>query len=173
MQVQLSKEVIITGNKLQVEKAKVALEPLIQTGQKLPFSMEYTDIETRVRIQNTIELFNLSAVIVHKGHRVWCKNRIISNLHKVKARGTEYLSNYFYDYITECCGTAVYFNKAAWIKAHPTVDAFGKFFLKNDYGKNVCDYIPEWKSDARRIAADIERYLFPFQSYLRSRSKKT
>jgi hypothetical protein len=116
-------------------------------------------------------MFNLTALVVHKGHRVWSRKRIINNLHRVKSRGPESLSNYFYEFIKTDCGSKLYFNKAAWIKNHPTVDAFGNFFLKNDYGEDVCDYIPEWKADAKRIVEDIERTLFPFQSYLRSKRK--
>jgi hypothetical protein len=171
MQVTLPRDITISGTEDQVEKAKKVLAPLVQVSEKVPLSMSLGEDELRMSLQDTIDMFNITAMVVHKGHRVWSRKRIINNLHKVKVQGPEHLSNYFYEFIKEVCGSKLYFNKAAWIKNHSTVDAFGKFFLKNDYGKDACDYIPEWKADAKRIVEDIQRFLFPFQSYVRSKRK--
>jgi hypothetical protein len=176
MQESLSKDILISGTEEQVEKAKKAIESrwinrinlLISDGTKLP----PCDSEVRLAVQDIIDMFNITAIVVQKGHRVWSHKRIISNLHQVKTRGPEHLNNYFYEFIKEVCGSKLYFNKAAWIRAHPTVDAFGQFFLKNDYGKDASEYIPDWKTDAKRIVTDIERFLFPFQSYVKNKNKR-
>lgn len=170
-QISIGKEITVTGTEEQVEKARKVLAPLVQVSEKVPLSMSFDEGELRIGIQDTIDMFNITAIVVHKGHRVWSRKRIINNLHKVKVRGPESLSNYFYEFIKNVCGSKLYFNKQAWIKNHSTVDEFGQFFLKNDYGKDACDYIPKWKADAKRTAADIERNLYPFQSYLRSKRK--
>lgn len=172
MQFKLSRDIVLSGTTEQVKRARKLLSPVVQVSQKLPLSCSLSDGEIRIALQDLIDECHIKALVVHKGHRVWSRKRIMNNLQQIRNKGTEGLGNYFYEYIKTVCGVKTnYFNRKAWIAAYPTVDAFGAFFLRNEFGQNVIEYIPEWKADARRIAADIERALHPFASYVRNKRK--
>jgi hypothetical protein len=192
-QVQL-KDILISGNPKQVLKAQKQLNSVISLINKLP------DNEARLFLQEAIDTYNLSASILFKGHLIWSRKKIISNLNRIIQRGQLYnsrknkvewvrmgtmaylpkvpenfkpiLSDYFYQYLTLCCGSDPHYSRAGWIGIYPTVFDLKKFFMMNEKGKAVTEYIPPWKADALKIAKDVERILFPFRSYMKAQREK-
>jgi hypothetical protein len=81
--------------------------------------------------------------------------------------GDPILSKYFYDFLHLHCGSIAHYNIQGWITEYPTLEDLKQFFKKNEYGKRVLDHIPVWMTDAKRIVEEIERQLFPFETYLK------
>jgi len=187
-----SDEIRILGSPKQLEKAQNILEtmqPLLKT---------LGEAQTRLMIQDAIDENHLNASILHKGNRVWSRRKILRNLERIIEKGTLYgnkrvkwlrvndsiclpetpanfkpvLSKYFYEFLTLCCGSSAHYNLAGWIGIYPTLEDLKSFFQKNEHGKPVSEWIPEWKADAKRIVDDIERTLYPFRSYIKSRQKQ-
>jgi hypothetical protein len=77
------------------------------------------------------------------------------------------LSDYFYEFITLNCGSDEHYDKAGWIGMYPTLEDLKRFFLHNEYGKRVIEYVPGWKTDVHKILDTIEIRLFPLRSYAR------
>lgn len=156
-----------------------------------------SDPQARMSIQDIIDQQGLYASILYKGHRVWSRRRILQNLRRIIKRGQLYagtnvkwmrmnskvclpavekdfkpiLSEYFYEFLIHCCGSNPHYNRAGWIGIYPTLDRLKQFFLKNEHGKPVSEYIPEWKADVKRTVEDIEWLLYPFRSYMKARQK--
>lgn len=172
VQLQLSAEIVVTGFPNNAEEAKKALAPVLQPKLKA----RLTDAQACLCIQELIDQQKISATIIYKGHRVWSRRRILRNLNRIAALRTvknykAVLSSYFYLFIISVCGSDPHHDRKGWLEAYPTFDAFKGFFLKNEHDKAVVDYVPDWKGDAKCIIVDIERKLFPFKSYLRSKRK--
>jgi len=184
-----SDEIRILGSPKQLAKAQKVLgtlQPLLKG-----------EAQARLMIQDAIDEHHLNASILYKGNRVWSRRRILRNLERIIERGTLYgnkrvrwirvnasiclpetpsnfkpiLSKYFYEFLTLCCGSSAHYNLAGWIGIYPKLNDLKSFFQKNERGKPVSEWIPEWKADAKRIVDDIERMLFPFRSYVKSRQK--
>lgn len=192
-QLTLSRDISISGNAQQIAKAKMVLEPMLKRLEVM------TEAQARMVIQDTIDGQGLGASILYKGNQVWSRRKIILNLKRIMARGQLYgnkrvrwmrvnnsvclpsvekgfkpiLSQYFYDFLTLCCGSKAHYNRAGWIGIYPTLDDLKRFFMKNEHGKPVSEYIPEWKTDAKRIVEDIERMLYPFRSYMKAQQKES
>ena len=66
------------------------------------------------------------------------------------------LSKYFYRFLHLCCGSIAHYDIYGWICHYPTVEDLRQFFLKNEYGERVLDYVPGWKTDTKRIVEQIE-----------------
>ena len=112
---------------------------------------------------------------------MWSFNRIVGNLKRIVEVGTlvgekvrtcyplasgiriptiydhqPILSNYFYQFLHLCCGSIAHYDIYGWISQYPTVEDLRQFFIKNEYGKRVRDWIPEWETDVKRIVEEIE-----------------
>jgi len=184
-----SSDIRILGSEKERKKAKAALDKLDLPSQ---------EDKARIVIQDAIDEHHLNASILYRGNRVWSRMKILNNLERIIEKGTLYgnkrvrwlrlgsmlylpatpadfkpiLSDYFYEFLTLNCGSIAHYNKAGWIGIYPTVEDLKKFFLKNEYGKPVSESVSTWKSDVIRIVADIERRLFPFRTYVKSRQKQ-
>jgi len=187
-----SSEIRILGGPKQLEKARSvldAMQPLLKT---------LGVAEARLLIQDAIDEHHLNASILYKGNRVWSRRKILRNVERIMEKGTLYgnkrvrwmrvndticlpeapanfkpvLSKYFYEFLTLCCGSSAHYNLAGWIGIYPTLEDLKRFFQKNERGKPVSEWIPGWKADAKRIVDDIERMLYPFKSYVKSRQKR-
>lgn len=191
-QLTLSRDVSISGNSKQLAKTEKILEP------KLKHLDNMTEAQARIMIQDAIDEYSLGTSILYKGNQVWNRKRIVQNLKRIIERGQLYgnkqvkwlrvgsmlclpavpqdfkpiLSEYFYNFLTLCCGSKAHYNRAGWIGIYPTVEDLKRFFMKNEHGKPVSEYIPEWKTDAKRIVEDIERLLYPFRSYVKAKQKE-
>lgn len=187
-----SKDIRILGSAKQREKAQNvldAMQPLLKT---------LGVAEARLMIQDAIDKHHLNASILYKGNRVWSRRKILSNLERIIKKGNLYgnkrvrwlrvndticlpetpakfkpiLSKYFYEFLILCCGSSAHYDRAGWIGIYPTLEDLKRFFQKNEHGKPVSEWIPEWKADAKRIVTDVEIRLYPFKSYVKSRWKR-
>lgn len=175
------------GNKTQKETAKGALG-------LIPNLEQMKEAEARLKIQDLIDEHDLKASILVNGNTVWSKKRILRNLDRIMKHGTLYLrrspryvpvgsmlrfpqggtpvlSKYFYKFLHLDCGSIAHYNIHGWICHYPTVDYLKKFFMKNEFGKRVVDWIPDWYADAKRIVEEIEQKLFPFQTFMKARQQ--
>lgn len=179
------------GHKAQKERTKDVLGDIAKISQM-------KECDARLKIQDLIDEHDLKASILVNGNTVWSKKRIMRNLKRIVKHGTLYdgrkriryiplgsmlympatpadfkpiLSRYFYDFLTSCCGSIAHYNIYGWIHYYPTVDYLKKFFETNEFGKPVRDWIPGWHTDAKRIVEEIEQKLFPFQTFLKSKTK--
>ena len=123
------------------------MAPLLQP--KLRSHM--TDAEVRLETQNLIDNDRLRASIIYKGHVVWSRRRILLNLYRIirlgrLGNGKPVLSKYFYAYIVLVCGSDAHEDINGWVRLYPTIKEFKEFFRKNERGKAVTEYIPEWKA---------------------------
>jgi len=136
--------------------------------------------EARLKIQGLMDEHNLKAAILINGNAVWSKKRILTNLQRVMKHGTLYrqdheepiLSHYFYEFLTQVCGSIAHHDVEGWIHVYPTTEHLRKFFKRNEFGKRVLEWIPEERTDAKAIVEEIESLLFPFQSYLKAQSTR-
>jgi hypothetical protein len=187
-----SDDIRILGNKKAVDKAQDALKKIANLDKM-------TEGNARLRMQQAIDENHLTASILYRGNRVWSKVRILRNLDQIIAKGTLYgnkrvrwmklgsmltlpatpqdfipiLSDYFYGFLHLNCGSIAHYDKAGWIGHYPTLDDLKQFFLKNEHGKRVIEWIPAWKTDVRNIVEAIEVRLFPLQSYVRWKQKSS
>jgi hypothetical protein len=188
----ISRDISLSGNYKQIQKAKELLKPLLAT---LPTVQES---EVPVLLSKAIDEYQISASIMFRGHIIWSRRRIITNLDKIieakqlfrstkKVRWIKVkegylpevpkdfrpiLDDYFYDFLVQVCGSNPHYNKAGWIGIYPTLEDLKRFFRENEQGVPVSKYIPAWKTDAERIVKDIETKLFPFRSYIKARQTK-
>jgi hypothetical protein len=184
-----SADIRILGSQKDLEKAKAVLDNL---------DLPPREDKARIVIQDAIDEHRLNASILYRGNRVWNRTKILNNLERIIEKGTLYgnkrvrwlrlgsnlclpatpadfkpiLSDYFYEFLLLNCGSIAHYNKAGWIGIYPTLEDLKRFFLKNEYGKPVSESVSTWKSDVKRIVADIERRLFPFRTYVKSRQKQ-
>jgi hypothetical protein len=181
---------MILGNtEDDIEKAKGVLE-------KIPHLKDQP--KARILLQDAIDENHLKADVLYLGNRVWSRKKILNNLERIIEKGTLYgnkrvswvrngknlclpatpddfkpvLSNYFYEFLTLCCGSMTHYSLAGWIGIYPTVEDLKRFFQKNEHGKPVSEWIPTWKTDAKRIVEDIERTLYPFRSYVKAKRQE-
>jgi len=184
-----SADIRILGTEKELKKAKAVLDKL---------DLHPREDQARIQIQDAIDEHHLSASILYRGNGVWSRRKILNNLEHIIERGTLYgnkrvrwlrlgsmlclpatpqdfkpiLSDYFYNFLILNCGSIAHYSKAGWIGIYSTLEDLKQFFLKNEHGKPVSEWIPPWKTDVKRIVDDIERRLYPFQSYIKSRQKQ-
>ena len=138
-----------------------------------------SESKARLKIQGFIDKHRLKASILVNGNPVWSKKRILRNLQRIMKHGTLYnrdqakppiLSHYFYQFLHQTCGSIAHYDIHGWIHKYPTINHLKDFFKKNEFGKRVLDDIPEWKTDARTIVQEIEKMLYPFETYMKTRN---
>lgn len=178
-------QIRIIGSKKDVETAEAAVKT-IPSLESLP------EPKARLEIQKLIDEQSLKASILFDGNTVLSKNRILRNLEQIIQHGTLYnkkkprfipigsmlrmptigdciLSDYFYNFLTDC-GSIAHYNKSGWVAIYPTVEDLKAFFKKNEYGHRVLDSIPKWKTDALEIVKAIEAQLFPFETFMKAQA---
>ena len=138
------------------------------------------EADARLVVQELIDKHKLKASVLVNGNAVWSKKRILRNLGRIMKDGTLYnpeqrmqpiLSHYFYQFLHLCCGSVAHYDIHGWVHKYPTIEHLRKFFKKNEFGKRVLDWIPACKTDARAVVEEIERLLFPFQTYMKTRQQ--
>jgi len=175
-------QIRIIGSKKDVEQAEATLKTI-------PDLESLSEPKARLEIQRLIDEQGLKASILFDGNTVWSKTRILANLKLIIEHGTLYnkkkpsyipigsmlrmpvvgdciLSDYFYDFLTDC-GSIAHYNKRGWVTEYPTLEDLKEFFKRNEYGRRVLDWIPGWKTDAKLIVEVIETQLFPFETYMK------
>ena len=181
----LERKITIFGSKKDIEEAKEAL-------LKIEKLAELSEPEARLVIQDLIREHSLAADILYDGNTVYNMEKILQNLRRIINHGTLYdgehpawipigsmlrmptvgktiLSEYFYEFLINTCGSIAHYSIHGWVTEYPTVDDLKKFFKKNEYGKPVRESISHWHTDAIRIVQEIEKMLFPFQHYMMQR----
>ena len=135
--------------------------------------------KARLKIQKIIDKHKLKASILVNGNTVWSKERILRNLRRILKHGTLYnvdqrkppiLSYYFYQFLHQTCGSIAHYDIYGWIHKYPTIIQLKQFFKKNEFGKPVLEWIPEWQTDAHAIVKEIESMLYPFETYMKTRN---
>ena len=135
--------------------------------------------KARLKIQGLIDKHSLKAAILVNGNTVWSKRRILTNLQRIMKHDTLYnldqekppiLSHYFYQFLHQTCGSIAHYDIHGWIHKYPRVEHLKEFFKKNEFGKRVLEWIPEWKTDAVEIVKEIESMLYPFETYMKTRN---
>lgn len=156
------------------------------------------EYKARIFLQDIVDNRDLYASILYRGSQIWSRKRIVNNLKRIQARGQLYnnknvrwvrlnshaylpevpktfnpiLSEYFYNFLILCCGSEPHYSRAGWIGIYPMLEDLKRFFMQNEHGKPVSDYVPGWKTDAKRVVEDIERTLYPFRTYVKQRWKE-
>lgn len=175
------KQKIIESHKIRVYGSKKDRDQAVKVLSTIPDLLVLSESDARLGIQTLIDEHKLKADILYKGNSVWSKDRILRNLRRIlkvgalagkKVRTTyplacglsiptiqDYeliLSKYFYSFLTLCCGSIAHYNIYGWVGHYSDVEALREFFRKNEYGQRVLDWIPGWKTDAKRIVEAIE-----------------
>ena len=166
-------KIVIWGNPKEILKAKKELDWVDETFLK-------SESEARLEIQKLIDEKKLKASIMYDGNSIWNFDKIVRNVKRIKKEGIlgyasyipitrglsvpkytgkAFLSDYFYQFLSLCCGSIAHYNKAGWIAEYPTLRHLKKFFQHNEFGQRVYDHLPDWETDAKRIVEEIERIL--------------
>lgn len=155
------------GHKDYKEKARKVL-PSITDLERM------NESAARLKIQECIDREDLKATVLVNGNSVWSRKRVLRNLQRILKHGALFdngqpvLSRYFYLFLHLECGSIAHYNINGWISHYPLVADLRQFFKSNEFGQKVVDWIPQRHSDARLIAAECERKLFPFQTYMKT-----
>ena len=175
MRYEFNDKIIIIGNPREMIVAKRILNSIDKDVLKI-------ESKSRLEIQKLIDNKKFKGTIMYDGNSIWSYDRIIRNIEKIKKKGIlgyagyvsignmlrvpEYtemrkpiLSDYLYQFLSLSCGSIAHFNKAGWIAEYPTSKDLKEFFQRNEFGQRIYDYIPEWKTDAKRIVGEAERIL--------------
>jgi len=165
-------KITYSGSERDIKQAADILKQLNLTRMKEP--------KARLKIQEIIDEYNLRATVLVDGNIVWSKKKILRNLDRIMKHGTLYnvdqrkppiLSQYFYQFLHLDCGSVAHYDIHGWVHKYPTIVHLKEFFRKNEFGKRVLDDIPKWHTDAIEIVKAIEQKLFPFQTFLKSKTK--
>ena len=180
----------ISGPKNAVREAEIMLEGLQKIEHVRLEEME--EPVARIVLQDLIDENDIRATILVNGNFVWSKKRILMNLrrivelkrlykdktpHRELVAGVLYLpaetdpvlSKYFYEFLSQQCGSIAHYNIHGWIAEYPTLEDLKKFFKRNEFGYRVLDYISSWQTDAKRIVEAIEIQLYPLESCMKAR----
>ena len=165
----------IYGDKMEVART----QSLLLT---IPNLFALSEGEARLKIQDFLEEHNIKADILYDGNTVWNKKRILANAKRIVEHGTLYngkkpayipigsmlrfpvvdeciLSDYFYSFLNQDCGSIAHYNKQGWVTEYPTLDDLRQFFRKNEFGRRVRDDIPDWRTDTKRLVLELEKIL--------------
>lgn len=148
------KKIKIYGNKKNIDIANTILSI------RLPNLDILLEDEARLQLQYIIDSDKIEAHILYNGNTVWSKNKILKNLRQIiRHNDMDYLSDYFYQFLSLSCGSIAHYNKQGWIEIYPTFSHLKKFFQENEFGVKVINHIPRWKTDVFVIVQEIEKEL--------------
>lgn len=132
----------------------------------------------RLELQKLIDKHHLKASIIVNGNAVYSKVRILQNLARIMKHGTLYnedqkkppiLSQYFYQFLHQVCGSMAHYDVWGWVHRYPTIIELKQFFKNNEFGESVLEWIPDWHTDAREIVQAIMTKMFPFRHFMETR----
>lgn len=99
--------------------------------------------------------------ILYDGNIVWNVERLMKQFRTfIKYYDYEHFPNYLYEFFHLQCGTIAHFNKIGWLVKYPNLSSLKDLFKKNEYGKEVKDYPPDWHYDARLATDTMSKILF-------------
>jgi hypothetical protein len=126
----------------------------------MPDVTKMSEGDARLRIQEIMASSRLNVTVLYDGNRIWSFTRIIRDFKRVlEENSTQKMTKNLYLFFSLCCGTIAHYDADGWSSEYPDNAALKQLFLRNELGKRVQDYIPAWKTDARKIVVEIERLL--------------
>jgi len=167
------------GSEKEISQAIESLKNYENSKPKEPRLENVKEANARLIIQQIIDQNHIKASILINGNSVWSKDRILRNLEQIIQYGTLYnedqtkppiLSHYFYQFLNQVCGSMAHCDISGWIHKYPSIEHLKKFFKSNEFGKRVLEFIPPDRADARAIVEAIEAKLFPFETYMKTRT---
>jgi hypothetical protein len=154
-------------------KKENKLEETLFNDEIKPFLInnERTD---RLVIQSFIDKNNIKSSILYNGNSVFGKNKILKELHKIiKAEKLTNMSDYFYHFITNHCGSIAHYDKNGWIAEYDNnIEKLMIFFQHNEFGTNILNAAPEWYTDLKVIAEEILKISEDYQNNSQKIDKK-
>jgi len=98
--------------------------------------------------------------VLYDGNTVWSKDKLLKDVKTiVKNKDMSKMTNHLYEFLHLCCGSIAHYNKQGWIDTYPNVSDLQSFFKRNEFGGNVLDSIPHWKTDVIKIVSGINKVL--------------
>jgi len=121
---------------------------------------ERNEQQARRMIQEIIDEEDIKADILINGNSIYSKQRVLRNVKRlIRTNDMNNLSDYFYDFLTNSCGSIAHYSKHGWICEYPTVLSLQEFFERNEYGERAYNHVPYEFIDSREIILEIEELL--------------
>ena len=137
----------VCGTKGKVAKVEKMLEELELTGK---------ESKDRLILQEFIDKNRIKEDIIYDGNTIISYNRIIKEYKNIFKKGKfTKMTDYFYSFLHLNCGSIAHYNKQGWLAEYNSLDKLKRFFNKNEYGKNIVDTQPNWKTDVIKIGKEI------------------
>jgi uncharacterized protein YcbK (DUF882 family) len=139
-----------TGKEVARAKKILSLYPLKERNEQ----------QARMMIQEIIDGENIKAHILINGNSIYSKHRILRNVKRlIRTNDMNNLSDYFYEFLTNSCGSIAHYSKHGWICEYPTVLSLQEFFERNEFGERAYNHVPYSYIDSREIILEIEELL--------------
>jgi hypothetical protein len=150
-------QLIVYGNHKNLPALLNRLEILMKGLQEHQMVSEG---ELRVMIQDIMEVTDCPLDITLKGNGVYPFTKTIRDFKRVvKANDTYKMTKHLYHFFSLCCGTIAHYNLNGWASVYPNNMALRDLFNRNEYGYRLVEYIPEWKTDTKRIVVEMDKIL--------------
>jgi hypothetical protein len=121
----------------------------------------FTEGHIRQSLQDAMENNDCPVSMTYNGNGVYPFTKTIRDFKRVvKANDTRKMTKHLYHFFSLCCGTIAHYNLYGWASVYPDNQALKELFFEgNEYGHPVVEYIPEWKTDTKRIVVEMEKIL--------------
>jgi hypothetical protein len=114
--------------------------------------------EARLKLQTLIDTYGIKADIMYAGNYVWSYDRLIRDFTRIMRKGTtDCMTNYLYKFFSLSCGSIAHYSKSGWCSVYPTAYSLKQFLQRNEFGEPVLQYMPHWKTDAKRVVEQMEK----------------
>jgi hypothetical protein len=153
MKLEIDKRVAIYGSQKEITRSAEIITAL------LPELPNMTEPQARLALQDLIDFKKFKTDILFDGNSVWSFNRIIRDIKKVQKNGMTAMSRYLYGFLHLSAGSIAHYNLSGWVETYPTIDHLRKFFLKNEFGQRVKEYVNNRFTDSYLIICEIEQIL--------------
>lgn len=143
-----NRQIRILGSQADIDAMVRALDMVGLSGN------ERTDREV---IQELIDDRGLKASLLYEGNSVYGKKVLIAEFKRILKDGSlSKMSNRFYEFLINGCGSIAHYDKCGWIGEYrDSAVELCKFCFRNEFGNNIKDYQPHWASDRRNIAEEM------------------
>lgn len=143
-------EIYCYGTKKQADKFCKLLSNLDLTGN---------EAQDRLLIQEHAMPF-ATDIVMYGGNSIYPYEPLIRDFKKlIKDYQLVNFTDELYKFFSLSCGSIAHYNKGGWFDEYPTVEALRQFFRSNEFGERVSAYQPRWKTDAIKIAKEMERLI--------------
>lgn len=111
--------------------------------------------DDRLALQEAIDEGKIKNDVMYEGNRVWSFNEVVQEYKRLRKLGTlESMSNSFYVFLTNCCGSIAHYNKQGWVEEyHNSIDSLHDFFRCNEFGVDIASYQPSRFTDRKKITS--------------------